>query len=74
MSDKKYKITAQYEYAGVVEGTSKADAEHNFLMELNNHYSDTYSFEIEEVCANCEGELDLDGSCFACRDDEEEGE
>jgi hypothetical protein len=71
---KKYKIVAQYEYEGVIEGTDERNAEHNFLTDLNNFYADTISFEIEEVCFTCEGELDLDGSCFECRDDEEEAE
>ena len=68
----KYKITAVYEYEGVVEGNTQDQAEKNFLADLNSHYSSTESLDVEVVCANCEGELDADGSCFSCRDDEAE--
>jgi len=68
----KYKITATYEHEGVASGDSPAEAEKNFLANLNQTYVGTESFEIEEVCEDCEGDLDADGSCFECRDDEEE--
>ena len=70
----KYKITAVYEYEGVAEGENEREAEKNFLKDLNDHYATTESFEIEEVCAECESDIDADGSCFTCRDDEEEVE
>jgi hypothetical protein len=69
-----YKITATYEYEGIVEGHTPEEAEQNFLADLNSHYSSTESYEIERVCKDCNGELDADESCFTCRDDEEEAE
>ena len=68
----KYKITAVYEYEGIVEADDEKSAEKVFLADLNDYYTSTESFETEEVCSDCEKELDLDGSCFECR--EEEGE
>jgi len=69
MADKKYKITATYEYEGVVEGTNEGNAEHNFLKELNSHYQGTESFEIVEVCFSCEEELN-EGKCYECEEEE----
>jgi len=65
-----YKITALYEYEGVVEGNTQEEAEKAFLADLNSHYSGTESIEFEVVCGDCERELDADGSCFECRDEE----
>jgi hypothetical protein len=66
----KYKITATYEYSGVVEADNLTNAEKVFLDELNDHYVGTESYEVEEVCDNCEADLDLDNSCFSCRDED----
>ena len=68
----KYKIVAMYEHEGIVSGDNEQQAEKNFLANLNQFYFSTESYEIEKVCENCENELDLDGSCFECREDEEE--
>jgi len=65
-----YKIKALYEYEGVVEGNTQDEAEKAFLADLNSHYSGTKSIDFEEVCGDCERELDADGSCFECRDEE----
>ena len=70
----KYKIKATYNYEGVVEALTIGKAESLFEHNLQQYYESLESFEIESVCDNCEGELDLDGSCFECRDDEEEVE
>ena len=70
----KYKIVATYEHEGIVSGDSEAEAEKNFLANLNQYYTSTEDFEIHKICEQCEGDLDLDGSCFDCRYDEEEGE
>jgi hypothetical protein len=70
----KYKIKALYEYEGIVEGNTEKEAEKAFLADLNDHYTSTEEFEVEEVCEECEGDLDLDGSCFECRDEEEDQE
>jgi len=68
----KYKIKAVYEYEGVIEADDEKSAEKVFLKDLNDYYTSTEEYEAEEVCEDCEGDLDLDGSCFECRDDEEE--
>lgn len=71
----KFKITATYEYEGVIEADNAKDAEKLFLKDLNDYYQSTEEFEIEEVevCEDCGAdELDLDGSCFDCREEEEE--
>lgn len=70
-----FKITATYEYEGVIQADTAEQAEKIFLKDLNDYYQGTDSFECEEVdvCAECGAdELDLDGSCFDCREDEEE--
>jgi hypothetical protein len=69
----RYKITAQYNYEGIVEAPTQERAEHLFEVDLNQYWESPESFEIVEVCPDCdsEGELDLDGSCFECRDEEE---
>lgn len=45
----KFNIVATYEYAGEIEADSAEEAEKIFLDELNDHYSSTESFEIEEI-------------------------
>lgn len=45
----KFNIVATYEYAGEVEANSAEEAEKIFLDELNDYYSSTESFEIEEI-------------------------
>jgi len=64
-----YKIKALYEYEGVVEGNTQEEAEKAVLSDLNSYYSGTESIDFEEVCGGCERELDLDGSCFECREE-----
>ena len=66
----KYRIKALYEYEGVVEGNDINQAEKAFLDDLNDHYVGTESFEFEQVCEKCENDLDFDGSCFSCRDED----
>lgn len=67
----KWKITATYEHEGVVSGETENQAEQNFLASLNRFYVGTVELDIEMVCEKCEGDLDLDDSCFDCRDEEE---
>jgi hypothetical protein len=67
----KYKINAVYEHEGVASGDSPQQAESNFLANLTQNYVGTESFEITQICEDCEGDLDLDDTCFDCRDDEE---
>ncbi len=64
-----YYIKAQYEYEGAVEANSPEEAEKIFLDDLNSHYAGTYSYECEEVCADCEQELE-DCTCDEEEDDE----
>jgi len=68
----KWKITATYEHEGVVSGATESLAEQNFLANLTRFYVGTAELEIVMVCEDCEGDLDLDDSCFDCRDDEED--
>ena len=68
----KWKITATYEHEGVVSGETENQAEQNFLANLTRFYVGTAELEIEMVCEQCEGDLDLDDTCFDCRDDEED--
>jgi hypothetical protein len=70
----RYKITAQYNYEGIVEAPTQERAERLFENDLNSHYESPESFEVTELCPDCdsEDELDLDGSCFDCRENEEE--
>lgn len=70
-----FKIRAVYEYEGVIKADSAREAESQFLKDLNDYYSSTEEFVIGlvDVCPECgEDELDLDGSCFDCREDDEE--
>lgn len=67
-----YNIKAMYEYEGTVEADSQEEAEKIFLDELNDHYQGTYSYECEEVCAECDQAIE---DCYCDEeDDEEEGE
>jgi hypothetical protein len=61
-----YKIKATYTYEGVVEAPTPERAEQLFLSDLNRHYDGTESYECEEVCEKCEGEI---GWC-GCEPDE----
>ena len=70
-----FKITAMYEYEGTIQADTAEQAEKLFLADLNDYYQGTEEYECEEVevCEECgEDELDLDGSCFDCREDDEE--
>lgn len=70
-----FKITAMYEYEGTIEADNPIQAEKIFLKDLNDYYVSTESFDVEgvDVCEIClADELDLDGSCFDCREDDEE--
>ena len=71
MSEKKYKIVAQYEYEGIAWGNDENQAERYFLSNLNQHYTDTISFEIIQICEYCDNEDDLDdeGVCPDCAED-----
>ena len=70
----KFKITATYEYSGIVEGATEREAEKAFLSDLNDHYVGTDSFEAVEVCAECEEELSEYFSCCEEEEEEEEGD
>ena len=45
----KFQITALYEYSAEIEADSPEQAEEFFLQDLNDHYSSTESFDIEEI-------------------------
>jgi hypothetical protein len=67
-----YKVSTTIEYEAVIEADNELDAEKKFdSSDLNQHYVGIFSQETELVCGECEdsGELDLDGSCFSCRED-----
>jgi hypothetical protein len=70
----RYKITAQYNFEGIVEAPDQSRAERLFEHDLNQHYESPESIEVTELCPDCdsEDELDADGSCFECRENEEE--
>jgi hypothetical protein len=68
----KFKITATYEYSGIVEGATEREAEKAFLSDLNDHYVGTDSFEAVAVCPECEEELSE--YFFCCGEEEEEEE
>lgn len=67
-----YKITATYEYEGVVEAPTRERAEALFLHDLNMHYVGTDDFEQLLVCPSCyeeiesEDELNEDAQCDLC--------
>ena len=66
-------IKAQYEYEGAIEADTPEEAEKIFLDDLNAYYSGTYSYECEEVCAECESEIGT-CDCEEEAEDEEDGE
>jgi hypothetical protein len=45
----KFQIDASYAYSGEIEADSQEEAEAIFLDNLNNYYSGTDEFEIEEL-------------------------
>lgn len=65
-----YKITAQYDYEGVIEADSPEEAETLFLAELNDYYAGVNSYDCDEVCAECNEELDY----CVCEDEEADNE
>ena len=70
----KYKITALYEYSGVISAAGAEVAEMLFNSRKERYYDGVDSFEIEQVCDDCEGDegvydLDDEGVCEACRDE-----
>lgn len=63
-----YRIKAQYEYEGDIEADSPEEAEKLFVEELNSYYAGTYSYDCDEICAECGEEIE---DCV-CDDEEEE--
>lgn len=66
-----FRITAMYEYEGVLTAKTKEEAEKKFLADLNQYYTSTESLDILEVCSECEDDVSF-CDCAPEDDDEED--